>query len=95
MTPRAEANYLAARHPDSCFIQRMDDVRPSARGCQPCQVAFDAEAELVRCSPYSEGEGPMSVCSDASRVFARPDILLYDARRIDLYQSICALYLTA
>jgi len=26
--------------------------------------------------------------------FARPDILFYDAHRIDLYQLICALYLT-
>jgi hypothetical protein len=25
--------------------------------------------------------------------FARPDILFYDAHRIDLYQFICALYL--
>ena len=27
--------------------------------------------------------------------FARPDILFYDAHRIELYRSICALYLMA
>ena len=64
MTPRAEAKLSRSAPPGA----RIDGVRLSARSCQPCQVAFDAEAELVRCSPYSECEGPVGLLGRESHL---------------------------
>src|SRR5258708_3595999 len=59
------------------------------------QVRLRAWSRRVAKSSWSERRFQLQVDTTPQRVrFARPDILFYDLHRIDLYQLICALYLS-
>jgi hypothetical protein len=58
---------------------------------KPLRPHFETESYVS-----SLGSGQRRLDRAPQRIrFARPDILFYDAHRIDLYQLICALYLMA